>query len=78
MTTATEHPIVAALRDDLRRAGDPARAREMAAYMKDVQPFRGVPKPERSARFRAAWKTHPVTTRQDWEAVVRMGAPGIR
>ena len=43
----------------------------MAAYMKDVQPFRGVARPERSALFRAAWKTHPVTTRKDWEAVVR-------
>jgi 3-methyladenine DNA glycosylase AlkD len=50
-TDATVERSVAAL----HAVADPSRAAPMAAYMKHIAPFLGVPAPERRAALRSAW-----------------------
>lgn len=64
------HPIITAIREDLRKAANPQKAREMQAYMKTDQPFYGVPARERRHIFRAAVKKHPINSRQQYEQVI--------
>lgn len=64
------HPLVDKLRQDMANAADPARAGQMQAYMKTDQPFYGIQAKERRQIFRAAQKAHPVTRRQDYEAII--------
>ena len=64
------HPIITAIREDLRKAANPQKAREMQAYMKTDQPFYGVPAPERRRLFRAATKKHPITSRREYDQVI--------
>lgn len=52
--------LVAALRDGLAALADPAAAITMRAYMRDVEPFCGVPKPARERLLRDALAVHPV------------------
>ena len=52
---------VAATQGALDPLADPARAPDMAAYMKDVAPFLGIAAPERRRALRQTWKglDHP-------------------
>lgn len=65
------HPIIGAMRAELARQGDPKRAPQMAAYMKTEQPFYGVQSKPCQQIFRAARQQHPITSRDEYEAVVR-------
>ena len=64
-------PLVAAVRDALREAGDAERAPGMQAYMKSPMPFRGVPMPAVRAIAKAAARTHPLLTIDELETAVR-------
>ncbi|OKK17656.1 DNA alkylation repair protein [Streptomyces sp. CB00455] len=50
-------------------AGDPARARAMAAYMKDVAPFLGIPTPLRRALSKTVTKDMPLPSEADCAAL---------
>jgi 3-methyladenine DNA glycosylase AlkD len=52
-------PLVAAIRSELRRHADPARAPQMQAYMKSVMPYRGVSMPMTRRIARAAAARYP-------------------
>ncbi|SDI37916.1 3-methyladenine DNA glycosylase AlkD [Actinokineospora alba] len=62
--------FIEAVRAGLAEVGDPARAPEMQRYMKSDMPFRGVPKPERTALVRTLFAEHVFTDRADWIAAV--------
>ena len=55
---------------ELERRADPRRAREMAAYMKTDEPFRGVPKPARDPLVRAMKTRFAPQDRSEYEAGV--------
>jgi 3-methyladenine DNA glycosylase AlkD len=55
----------------LRAVADPARAVDMAAYMKNVQRFVGVPSPARAALFRELRRDFVPTTPREYDAGVR-------
>jgi 3-methyladenine DNA glycosylase AlkD len=63
--------LVAAIRSDLARAADPARAPRMQAYMKSSMPFRGVPMPVVRTTVRARLRDHPPADVVAWETAVR-------
>ncbi|HLU61022.1 MAG TPA: DNA alkylation repair protein [Gammaproteobacteria bacterium] len=63
--------LVAALRRALDEHADPAIAAGQAAYMQNIQPFRGVKTPERRALLRACLAAHPVTDYESYRAGVR-------
>jgi 3-methyladenine DNA glycosylase AlkD len=60
--------LIAAVRADLARLGDPARAAAMQAYMKSATPFRGVRAPEQARAFRAVFAAHPLSGADAWRA----------
>lgn len=70
MTTA---PVVAAVRSELARAGDPGRAAAQQAYMKSAMPYRGITAPELKALLRPllADPALQLPDRREWEAAVR-------
>src|SRR5262249_39917359 len=47
--------------------GDPARAAQMAAYMKTTQPFHGVPTPARAPILKEMRKRFPPIDRKSYE-----------
>jgi 3-methyladenine DNA glycosylase AlkD len=47
------HDLRSFVQDELRKRGDPAKAVQMAAYMKTDMPFHGVQKPDREPVYRA-------------------------
>lgn len=63
--------LVREIRDGPARAGHPARAPQMHAYMKSEMPFHGVPAPEAGRLFRAAIDAHVVNDRETWADSVR-------
>ncbi|WP_312880519.1 DNA alkylation repair protein [Actinokineospora xionganensis] len=62
--------FIDAVRAGLVEVGNPARAPEMQRYMKSDLPFRGVPKPERTALVRTLFAEHVFTDRAVWIAAV--------
>ena len=62
----TPSPLLTALRATLAAAGDPARARAQAAYMKSAMPFHGVANPEVRRLARALFADHPLPTPAAW------------
>lgn len=50
---------------------DPERAEPMAAYMKDVAPFLGIPTPARRSALRNAWRSLPPLDVDDVAAISR-------
>jgi 3-methyladenine DNA glycosylase AlkD len=63
--------LVAAIRDGLAAAADPARAPGMHAYMKSVMPYRGVTSPVNKPIFKRAIEEHRLPDAASWAAAVR-------
>jgi 3-methyladenine DNA glycosylase AlkD len=62
---------IEALRAELKRRGDPARARAQQAYMKSAMPFCGVTLPQCRTVFRALMKPLTFASFSDLDALVR-------
>ena len=69
--TGPDDALVLAVRTALAEAADPVRAPAMQAYMKSAMPFRGVPKPRRTAALRPVFAAHPQTDRRRWVSSIR-------
>jgi 3-methyladenine DNA glycosylase AlkD len=63
--------LIAAIRDGLAAAADPARAPAMQAYMKSAMPYRGVTSPINKPIFKRAIEEHPLPDAASWSATVR-------
>ncbi|MGC0272484.1 DNA alkylation repair protein [Pseudactinotalea sp. Z1739] len=63
--------LVAAVRAQLARAADPARAVAQQRYMKSALPFHGVAMAQVRRIVRDLAGAHPITTAAQWEATVR-------
>lgn len=50
------HPLLLELKQDFEQAADPSQAAAMSTYMRELFPFYGVMKPERSALSKAVYK----------------------
>jgi 3-methyladenine DNA glycosylase AlkD len=68
--TATD-ALLAAIRDGLGAAADPARAPGMQAYMKSALPYRGVTSPVNKPIFKKAIEDHPLPDAGAWADAVR-------
>src|SRR5450631_2737818 len=70
---AVRAELVDAVRRELERGGDPARAKSQQAYMKSPMPFRGISAPELKATLRPllADPAYLLTFRDQWEAAIR-------
>ncbi len=64
-------PLAIDLRNRLTAQQDPHAAVAMQAYMKTQQPFYGIKSTPRRALLRAALNAHPITSRSEYEAVIR-------
>lgn len=62
---------VAFLKSRFEEHVHPAKAQEMAAYMKNHFSFYGLQRAERWPHFRSAWANYPISTGQQLEGVVR-------
>ncbi len=58
--------LIAAIRAELARAADPAKAPGMQAYMKSAMPYRGVPSPQMRLVCRAVFAAHPLASFDEW------------
>lgn len=65
------HAMVVYLRGELEKAADPEKAKPMAAYMKNLQPFYGVAMPARKKMFQSARKQCDIKSHDEYEAVVK-------
>ena len=70
---AVRADVVDAIRRELEKRGDPARAKSQQAYMKSPMPFRGISAPELKATLRPllADPAYLLTFRDQWEAAIR-------
>lgn len=64
-------PLLNALREELRRAGDPDRAVQQQAYMKSTLPYYGVRLPEVRQIVRNVLRGHPLSTEHELTSVVQ-------
>ncbi|MEV6826129.1 DNA alkylation repair protein [Amycolatopsis sp. NPDC051102] len=67
--TADEE-LLKEIRDGLAELADAAKAPAMQAYMKSAMPFRGVPKPQRSALLKQVMADHILPDRVTYSATV--------
>jgi 3-methyladenine DNA glycosylase AlkD len=58
--------LVAAIRTELARAADPAKAPGMQAYMKSAMTYRGVPSPQLRLICRAVFAAHSLASFEEW------------
>ena len=58
--------LIAAIRAELARAADPAKAATMQAYMKSAMPYLGVPLPLVRAACRIVFSDHPLESFVAW------------
>jgi len=65
-----EHPLVCELRTELTAQANANDAPIMQAYMKTDQPFYGVKSKARRSIFRAARRRYPITSRDEYRAVI--------
>jgi 3-methyladenine DNA glycosylase AlkD len=65
------HALVAAVRDGLAAAADPAKAPGMQSYMKSAMPYRGVPAPVQERLFKQIFAVHRLPTRDAWLRAAR-------
>ena len=56
--------------EEMRKAADPQKARQMAAYMKTGQKFYGVQAGPRRQIMRAGLKKYPIESRVQWNACI--------
>jgi 3-methyladenine DNA glycosylase AlkD len=68
---SVDESLVEAIRAGLAELADPAKAPAMQAYMKSAMPFRGVPKPRRSALLKRVLADHILPDRVTYVATVR-------
>ncbi len=64
------HPMVIAIKGDLEKLADPAKAAEMQAYMKTGQPFYGVQAGPRRKSFKAAARNFKKITWPEYEQII--------
>lgn len=62
--------LIVAIREELARVADPAKAVPMRAYMKSEMPYRGVQAPQMRKVCRTAFAAHPLTSFAEWQATV--------
>jgi 3-methyladenine DNA glycosylase AlkD len=62
--------LIAAIRDELARVGDPAKAPAMQAYMKSAMPYHGVQSPVLRRMLRALFAEHPLASFAEWRETV--------
>ncbi|MET8850604.1 DNA alkylation repair protein [Amycolatopsis sp. NPDC004625] len=67
---SADQGLVKEIRDGLAELADPAKAPSMQAYMKSAMPFRGVPKPQRSALLKHVLADHVLPDRVTYSATV--------
>ena len=68
-----DHPdtrLIAAIREELARVANPAKALGMQAYMKSEMPYLGVPMPELRKVCRAVFAARPLTSFDEWRDTV--------
>ncbi|MGH2485882.1 MAG: DNA alkylation repair protein [Ktedonobacterales bacterium] len=58
--------LIAAVRAELARVADPAKAPAMRAYMKSEMPYLGVPMPRLRAVCRVVFAAHPLASFEVW------------
>ncbi len=58
--------LIAAIRAELARVADPAKAPGMQAYMKSAMPYRGVQSPAMRLICRAVFAAHPLASFDEW------------
>jgi 3-methyladenine DNA glycosylase AlkD len=61
-----DRALIAAIRRELRRRADPAKAPQMQAYMKSAMPYLGVQTPGLREACRTAFAAHPLATPERW------------
>ncbi len=66
MADGTHTELIAAVREELARVADPAKAPAMQAYMKSEMPYLGVPAPALRQVCRAAFAAHPLASFDEW------------
>jgi 3-methyladenine DNA glycosylase AlkD len=65
-----DRALIAALREQLRAAGDPSKAPGMQAYMKSTMPYYGVNAPGVKRITRAVFEAHPLDGADRWRDTV--------
>jgi 3-methyladenine DNA glycosylase AlkD len=63
---SARRPLIQALRRELERHADPAKAPAMQAYMKSSMSYRGVPTPESRRIQRQVFAAHPLPDFKSW------------
>jgi 3-methyladenine DNA glycosylase AlkD len=63
------HVLIRAIRDRLRRAGNPVRAAGMQRYLKSEMPCRGVSMPHQRAIWGELFREHPLSSARQWQGV---------
>lgn len=71
MSASSAEPLVVAVREALRGAGDRERAVQQQRYMKSSLPFHGISSPELKALLRPLLAEHRIGERSDWESAAR-------
>jgi 3-methyladenine DNA glycosylase AlkD len=64
------HRMVAYLKEQLKTAADPEKAKEMQAYMRTDQPFYGVQSQARREILKKASAQFRINSREEWESVI--------
>jgi 3-methyladenine DNA glycosylase AlkD len=70
MADAANTELMAAIRAELVRAADPAKAPAMQAYMKSAMPYLGVQSPQMRALCRAVFAQHSLASFDEWRDTV--------
>ena len=70
MPRAARSPLLATIRTALAKVGDPARGKQMQAYMKSAMPYHGVPSASMRAVAREAFSTYPFADAKTWRSDV--------
>jgi 3-methyladenine DNA glycosylase AlkD len=65
---AADRALLEAVRDGLRRLGDPVKAPRMQSYMKSTMPYRGVPSAGVKAVCREVFASHRLGSFESWKA----------
>jgi 3-methyladenine DNA glycosylase AlkD len=63
--------LIAAIRGELARVADPAKAPAMQAYMKSDMPYLGVSSPQMRQACRAVFAAHVLTSFDEWRDTTR-------
>ena len=69
-SASTPAALVKAVRAELRRNADPAKAEPMQRYMKSAMPYHGVTTPVLRAIWRDVFARHPLATADAWREAV--------